>query len=89
MLLSGTVRRETGDYPGTAGDLEQVKQKLRELGWKKVFDETKRFRLPRFRVRAYRRGAQRKHGDSTVSGDGRKRGQFLLWIADSSAWRVK
>ena len=39
-----------------AGDVSQTKEQLRELGQDKVFDRSKRFRFPDFRVRAYRRG---------------------------------
>jgi hypothetical protein len=39
-----------------AGDVSQTKEKLREIGQDKIFDRSKRFRFPDFRVRAYRRG---------------------------------
>jgi hypothetical protein len=39
------------------GDVSQVKEQLRELKQEKIFEEGRRFRLSRFQVRAYRRGA--------------------------------
>jgi hypothetical protein len=40
-----------------AGDVSRTKEELRELGREKIFDKSKPFRFPHFRVRAYRRGA--------------------------------
>lgn len=39
-----------------AGDVSQTKNELRQLGAADIFDESIPFTLPRFRVRAYRRG---------------------------------
>jgi len=39
-----------------AGDVSQAKDELREMGAADIFDESLAFALPRFRVRAYRRG---------------------------------
>ena len=39
-----------------AGDVSQTKEQLREIRQDEIFDRSKRFRFPDFRVRAYRRG---------------------------------
>ena len=41
---------------GLAGDVSPTKEALREMRAADIFDESVPFRLPRFRVRAYRRG---------------------------------
>lgn len=39
-----------------AGDVSQIKDELRQHGAADIFDESVSFTLPRFRIRAYRRG---------------------------------
>jgi len=39
-----------------AGDAEEVKRELRVLKASDIYDESKPYCLPQFRVRAYRRG---------------------------------
>lgn len=51
-LTRGTWRR----LEGLAGDVSDVKERLRNLGAEDIFDESATFRLPRFKVRAYKRG---------------------------------
>ncbi len=54
--LSTLIRSVWNKLAALAGDVEHTKEKLRARGAADIFDASVPFRLPRFRVRAYRRG---------------------------------
>ena len=54
--IRGLTRDISTRLESLAGDVSQIKEQLRELGQDKIFDRSKRFGFPDFRVRAYRRG---------------------------------
>lgn len=55
-ILSNLTRAVWRRLETLAGDVGETKQKLRRLRASDVYDESKPYRLPQFRVRAYRRG---------------------------------
>lgn len=55
-LLRELTHSVWGKLEALAGDVEETKEALREIDAADIFDPTVPFRLPPFRVRAYRRG---------------------------------
>lgn len=55
-ILQTMARRTWVELATRAGDAADVKRKLRTLEADDIFDESLPYQLPRFRVRAYRRG---------------------------------
>ena len=55
-VLCTMTRSVWNKLEALTGDVEQTRDELRALGAADIFDESMPFRLPRFRVRAYRRG---------------------------------
>ena len=54
--LSTLTRAVWGKLETLAGDVGETKRKLQHLRASDIYDESKPYRLPEFRVRAYRRG---------------------------------
>jgi hypothetical protein len=55
-VLCTLTRSVWSKLEALAGDVEQTKEELRALEAADIFDASVPFRLPRFRIRAYRRG---------------------------------
>lgn len=55
-LLSTVTHSVWNRLETLAGDVDETKQELRRLGASDIYDESRTYRLPRFKVRAYRRG---------------------------------